>query len=312
MGTALHANAGGGRGSLRFDGRTVIVTGGGTGLGRAHAHEFARRGAFVIVNDPGMTVDGTASGAAAADVVVEEIRAGGGQAMASRDSVIDGHRIVELAMDNRGRIDALINNAGILRDRRFARMSDDDWQAVCDVHLLGAWRVTRAAWPHLLDSDHGRVVFTTSAAGLYGNFGQANYAAAKLALVGLMQTLAREGASRKLFCNAIAPLAATRLSAGVMPDEVAQRLQPECVAPFVAVLAHESCHENGAVFEVGAGWAARLRWQRSPGLRFAGPADGTAEYIAAHWGELTDFSTGCDYPASAEDTLRVALAGGDR
>ncbi len=294
-------------GALRFDGRTVIVTGAGSGLGREYALEFARRGASVVVNGRGVALDGKGTDQPAAALVADEIRAAGGQAIASAVSVVDGALIVEAAIAAFGRVDVLVNNAGILRDRSFAKMTDEDWCAVQDVHLLGAWRTTRAAWPHLLERGCGRILFTASAAGLYGNFGQANYAAAKLGLVGLMRTLAREGAAKNVCSNAIAPLAATRFTRTVMPPELVDRLKPQQVVPLVVALCHESSRENGGLFEVGAGWMARLRWQRSAGLRFDADAGFSAEDVASRWPELADFGAGVDYPDAVEDTLRKAL-----
>ncbi len=285
-------------GHLRFDGRTVVVTGAGSGLGRAYALEFARRGGSVVVN---------ARDTAAAGSVVEEITTAGGHAIASGDSVLDGARIIDTAVAAFGRVDVLVNNAGIIRDRSFARLTDEDWQAVCDVHLSGAWRTTQAAWQHMLKAHYGRVLFTSSAAGLYGNFGQASYSAAKLGLVGLMRTLAREGALKNIYSNAIAPLAATRSTKAVMSADLAGKLRPEQVVPLVVVLAHDSCAENGALFEAGGGWFARLRWERSHGLRFGNGRIPDAEHLAARWGEVVDFSSHAEHPDAIDDSLHRAL-----
>ncbi len=193
--------------TLRFDDRVVVVTGAGAGLGRSHALEFARRGASVVVNDLGGGAHGDGSGSAAADQVVAEIKAAGGEAVANYDSVEEGDAIIGTAMDNFDRVDVVVNNAGILRDASFAKMSDEDWDLIYRVHALGAYRVTKAAWPVMLDQGYGRIVNTASAAGIYGNFGQANYAFAKRGLIGLTNTLALEGARKGIKANAIAPVA---------------------------------------------------------------------------------------------------------
>jgi 3-hydroxyacyl-CoA dehydrogenase/3a,7a,12a-trihydroxy-5b-cholest-24-enoyl-CoA hydratase len=294
---------------LQFEGRSVVITGAGSGLGRAYALEFARRGARVLVNDPGASLDGRASGTPAAVAVAAEITAIGGIAQANTDSVLDGARIVAAAHAAFGGVDVLVNNAGIIRDRSFGKMTEEEWQAVCDVHLTGAWRTTRAAWTHMANSGYGRILFTSSAAALYGNFGQANYGAAKLGVIGLMRTLAREGAGRNIHCNAVAPLAATRFTQALMPAELASRFDPGCVVPLVILLCHAECEENGAVFEAGAGWVAPLRWQRGGGVHFDPGTAFTAETLAACWQQVRQFGPDADYPRSVEDSLRRALAG---
>ncbi len=287
---------------LHFDGRVAIVTGAGGGLGRAYARLLAARGARVVVNDLGGSMHGEGAAPTAADRVVAEIRAAGGEAAANYDSVEDGGRIVQHALDAFGRLDIVINNAGILRDVSFHKMSDEDWEKIYRVHLYGGYQVTRAAWPHLRDQSYGRVIMTSSAAGLYGNFGQANYSSAKLGLLGLAQTLAAEGQKRNVLVNAIAPLAGSRLTETILPPDLVAALRPEYVAPLVAWLCHESCADTGHTFEVGAGWVARVRWQRSRGAFFPLGDELTPEAIAARWADVTEFDDPT-YPTTPMDSF---------
>ena len=284
---------------LRFDGRVAIITGAGGGLGRVYALLFAARGASVVVNDLGGSMDGEGAGTMAADRVVEEIRAAGGEAIASYDSVEHGDRIVQAALDAFGRIDIIVNNAGILRDTSFHKMTEADWEKIYRVHLYGGFKVTHAAWPHLRDQGYGRVIMTSSAAGLYGNFGQANYGSAKLGLLGLANSLAVEGQKRNVLVNTIAPLAGSRLTETILPPDMIAALKPEYVAPLVAYLCHESNHETGQVFEVGAGWAARVRWQRARGLFLPLGDEITLEGIAGQWAVVQNF----DDPAYPETPI---------
>lgn len=287
---------------LRFDERVAIVTGAGGGLGRSHALALARRGARVVVNDLGGDRHGSGASSAAADAVVAEIQAEGGEAVANYDSVEDGARLVEQALDAFGRIDVVINNAGILRDVSFHKITDEEWELVYRVHLLGAYRVTRAAWPHLREQTYGRVVMTSSAAGLYGNFGQSNYSTCKMGLVGLTKTLAVEGAGKNVYVNAIAPIAGTRISETVMPQAVVEKLSPDFVSPIVTYLCHETCAENGGIFEMGAGWFAKLRWQRSAGAKLSADGTLTAEAIADAWEVIGDFSN-AEYPQTVHESF---------
>lgn len=229
--------------SLSFEGQVAIVTGAGGGLGREHALALARRGAKVLVNDLGGAVDGSGGSVSAAQAVVDEIKALGGEAMANGASVTDWvavQAMVQQAVDAWGRVDILVNNAGILRDKSFAKMELEDFRQVVDVHLMGAVHCCKAVWPIMQAQNYGRIVMTTSSSGLYGNFGQSNYGAAKMALVGLMQTLALEGAKYHIHVNALAPTAATRMTEGLMPEAVLAALKPKAVVPAMLVLAHTS------------------------------------------------------------------------
>ncbi|KAI8805235.1 hypothetical protein BJ742DRAFT_821479, partial [Cladochytrium replicatum] len=286
---------------LRFDGRVVLVTGAGGGLGKAYALFFASRGASVVVNDLGGSHTGAGASASAADKVVEEIRAAGGTAVANYDSVEDGEKIVETALKAFGRIDVIINNAGILRDKSFSRMTDDDWDLIMKVHVRGSYKVTKAAWEHMQKQGYGRIINTASAAGLYGNFGQVNYAAAKLALHGFTLTLAREGAKKGITCNTIAPMAASRMTETVLPPEVLASLKPDFVVPLVASLVHETSTETGSVFEVGAGFIAKLRRERTRGAIFKTDSSFTPGAVAARWKDISDF-TNPVYPVNMADT----------
>ena len=225
--------------SIDFKGRVAIVTGAGGGLGRCHALALAARGAKVVVNDLGGARDGSGGSLSAAQAVVEEIRAAGGEAIANGASVTDFAAVqamVQTAIDTWGRVDILVNNAGILRDKTFAKMDIADFRTVVDVHLMGAVHCTKAVWSHMIAQKYGRILMTTSSTGLYGNFGQTNYGAAKLALVGFMQTLALEGAKNDIRVNCLAPTAATRMTEGLMPEAVLAALRPEAVVPAMLVL----------------------------------------------------------------------------
>jgi NAD(P)-dependent dehydrogenase (short-subunit alcohol dehydrogenase family) len=245
---------------LRFDGRVAIITGAGGGLGRSHAIELARRGARILVNDLGGALDGSGSSASAAQRVVDEIIALGGVAAANHDSVSTsrgGEAIVQAALDAFGRVDVLINNAGILRDRAFHKMEADLIDQVIDVHLKGAFYVSRPAFALMREQGYGRIVNTSSASGLFGNFGQANYGAAKAGLAGLTRVLAIEGVEHGIKVNAIAPIALTRMTEGIL-GELASKVSAESVSPLVAFLANEECSVNGNIYSVAGGRIARI------------------------------------------------------
>ena len=292
---------------LSFKGRVVIVTGAGGGLGKAYALLFASRGAKVVVNDLGGSFKGEGASTKAADVVVEEIKKNGGEAVANYDNVLQGEKIVKTAIDTWGRIDIVVNNAGILRDVSFVKMSTKDWDLIQDVHMKGSFLVTRAAWPYMRDQGYGRIIMTASAAGIYGNFGQANYSAAKLGLLGFAKTLAQEGAKKNIFVNTIAPMAGSRMTETVMPPELVKALKPEYVASLVAFLTHESCEENGQLYEVGAGWFSKLRWQRTLGAFMDPTKELTPEDYRDHLKEADDWSK-VDYPQSVLDTNNHVLS----
>jgi len=271
--------------------RVVVVTGAGGGLGREYALTLAREGASVVVNDLGGARDGTGAGSAMADHVVTEIREAGGRAVANYDSVADedgAANIIKTALDEFGAVHGVVSNAGILRDGTFHKMTSENWDAVLKVHLYGGYNVIRAAWPNFREQGFGRVVVATSTSGLFGNFGQTNYGAAKLGLVGLINTLALEGAKYNIHANAIAPVAATRMTEDILPPEALEKLTPEFVAPVVAYLCTEEAADNGSVFVVGGGKVQRVALFQNPGVNFDKPP--TVADVAEQWAEITDLS----------------------
>ena len=293
--------------AVRFEDKVVIVTGAGGGLGRAHALLFARHGAKVVVNDLGGSTHGEGANASAADKVVAEIRAAGGTAVANHDSVTDGGKIVQNALDAFGRVDVVVNNAGILRDKSFAKMEDADWDLVYKVHVEGAYKVTKAAWAHLREQNYGRIIFTASTSGIYGNFGQSNYGMAKLGLYGLTRTLAIEGRKNNILVNAIAPTGGTRMTEGLIPPQVFEQLKPELVSPLVVFLGSEACEETGGLFEVGGGWMGKVRWERSLGIGFDPRAGFSPDDVAANFARICDFE-GAAHPKDNIEAMKEMMA----
>ena len=295
---------------LDFKGRVAIVTGAGGGLGRQHALALAKRGAKVLVNDLGGAVDGSGGSVSAAQAVVDEIRAAGGEALANGASVTDFAAVeamVQHAIDAWGRVDILVNNAGILRDKSFSKMDMADFRLVVDVHLMGAANCCKAVWPHMVAQQYGRILMTTSSTGLYGNFGQANYGAAKLAQVGLMQTLAIEGAKYHIHVNALAPTAATRMTESLFPPQILDALQPEAVVPAMLVLVHESAPSR-TILCAGGGSFEAAHITLTQGIHL-GLGDTVPEQLAQRLAQVTERADE-QVPASgaAQGTLEVQKA----
>ncbi len=274
---------------IRFDGKVAIVTGAGGGLGRQHALELARRGAKVVVNDLGGSMDGSGGSSAAADAVVAEIKAAGGEAIANGSSVTDDAGValmVKQAMDAWGRIDILIANAGILRDKSFAKMEMSDFELVLNVHLMGTVKPTKAVWEIMREQNYGRIVVTTSSSGMYGNFGQSNYGAAKLGIIGFMNTIKLEGQKNNIHINAISPVAATRMTENLMPPAVLEKLKPEYVTPGVVYLCSEEA-PTGAILTAGAGAFALSRIYETEGV-YLGEGGLSVEEVRDNWAKISD------------------------
>ena len=296
--------------SIDFKGRVAIVTGAGGGLGKQHALALAARGAKVVVNDLGGDVHGVGGSVSAAQAVVDEIRAAGGEAIVNGASVTDFvavQAMVQQAMDTWGRVDILVNNAGILRDKSFAKMDLADFRLVVDVHLMGAVHCSKAVWPIMQAQNYGRIVMTTSSSGLYGNFGQANYGAAKMALAGLMQTLSIEGEKNNIRVNCLAPTAATRMTEGLMPEAVLKALEPQAVVPAMLVMASEDA-PNRTIICAGAGSFEVAHITLTQGVHLGLTPD-TPERLAAALAQVTD-RQGETVPlsGSAQGTLEVGKA----
>ena len=274
--------------SISFEGQVAIVTGAGGGLGRSHALELARRGAKVVVNDLGGAMDGTGGSSEAAEKVVSEIQDLGGEAISNGGSVSDRNgakSMVDDAMEAWGRVDILINNAGILRDKSFSKIDLDDFQVVVDVHLMGAVYCTHAVWPIMREQNYGRILMTTSPTGLYGNFGQTNYGAAKLAQVGFMNSLKIEGAKNNVHTNTIAPIAATRMTESLIPEAVHSKLAPESVTPAALFLVSADA-PNGVIMQAEGGRFSVASIVENTGAQLG--ADATPEDVAANYDMISD------------------------
>lgn len=288
--------------SLDFTDKVVIVTGAGGGLGKSHALDFARRGAKVVVNDLGGSVDGSAGTSEAAQGVVDEIMAAGGTAIANGSSVTDDAGVANMisqTMDAFGRIDVLVNNAGVLRDKSFAKMEIDDFTFVVDVHLFGTLKPTKAVWPIMKEQGYGRIMVTSSSSGLYGNFGQANYGAAKMGVVGFINTLKLEGQKDNIHINALAPVAWTRMTSNLMPPEMEEMLKPEQVTPAVVFMCSENA-PTGKIICAGAGAFASAHIVETRGMYLG--ADPSAEQVAENWEQISKI----------DDQAEALFQGGDQ
>ena len=276
---------------IDFTGRVAIVTGAGGGLGRNHAIELAKRGAKVVVNDLGGSRDGAGSSTFAAAHVVEEIKAVGGEAVSNYDNVATpegGERIVQTAIDAFGKVDILVNNAGILLDSTFAKMDEKNWDAVVAVHLKGTFCVTKPAFLHMRDQGYGRIVMTTSGAGLFGSFGQSNYASAKMAVVGLANVLKLEGAKYNVKTNVLSPVAGTRLTEDIVPPEIFRKMRVDFVTPVVLYMCSEECQDSGMIINAGLGYFSRSAMMTGQGVILSdGDRIPTPEEVKENWGRIT-------------------------
>ena len=279
--------------TIRYDNRVAIVTGAGAGLGRSHALLLASRGAKVVVNDPGGSVDGTGGANAVADTVVAEIRAAGGEAVASYGSVSDekaAQGIIDTAMNTWGRLDILVNNAGILRDKSFNKMENEDFRVVVDVHLMGTVYCTKAAWQIMRAAKYGRIVVTTSGSGTVGNFGQANYGAAKMAVNGFINVLRHEGQSYNIKLNAISPSARTRMTEDLINPEILEFMKPELVSPAVAWMCSEQCDVSGEIIAANAGAYSVVKYFQTEGAQFDPAEEVTVDMFAEAWPQISDLT----------------------
>tara|TARA_B100001250_G_scaffold229399_1_gene196932 strand:- start:63 stop:962 length:900 start_codon:yes stop_codon:yes gene_type:complete len=292
--------------TISFKDKVVIVTGSGNGLGRSHALQFAQRGAKIVVNDLGGAVDGSGGSSEAAEKVVDEINQNGGEAIANGSSVTDKagvKKLVEDTMAAFGRIDVLVNNAGVLRDKSFGKMALDDFEFVVDVHLMGSVYCTKAVWPIMVEQNYGRIVMTSSSSGVYGNFGQTNYGAAKLGVVGFMNSLKIEGQKYNIKVNSLIPVAATRMTESLMPKEALEKLQPDVVSPAVLFMASEDA-PTGIMLSAGAGVYALAQIIQAPGVALTGD-DANPDKIAERWNEISDMSEAKALFAGGEHSAEI-------
>ena len=293
--------------AIRFDDKVAIVTGAGGGLGKQHALEFARRGAKVVVNDLGGAVDGSGGASDAANAVVEEIKAEGGEAIANGSSVADKDGVSKMVadtMDKWGRIDILVNNAGILKDKSFHKMTTEEFDQVMDVHFQGSFYVSHAVYPIMREQNFGRIIFTTSSGGLCGNFGQANYGSAKMGMIGLMNCLKVEGQKYNVFSSAVAPIAFSRMTDSLFPEGIGERFMPEYVTPAVIYLASDG-GPNGAIIGAGAGVFTRFRIFETMGLSLGTGNDMTPENIALGWDSVSDMDDARELFHGPEQTIKI-------
>lgn len=290
---------------LGFDGRVAVITGGGGGLGKAYALLLAERGARVVVNDLGGTFDGKGADSTPAQKVVDQIKSAGGEAVANYESVSEwesAQKIIQAAIDHYGQIDILINNAGILRDKSLLKMEIADYLKVIEVHLNGTYYCTKAAFAHMREQSYGRIVSTASAAGVYGNFGQTNYGAAKMGIVGLMNCVCQEGARYGVLANTVVPTAGTRLTATVMPPDVVDKVKPEYVAPMVVYMCSEQFQESGKIYTAGGGYFSRAAVVEGPGIFLDTAAGITPDMIAEQIEKISSLEGGREYSSAMDQT----------
>ncbi|MBS4021673.1 MAG: SDR family oxidoreductase [Dethiobacter sp.] len=293
---------------IRFDGRVAVVTGAGGGLGKAYALLLASRGAKVVVNDLGGSVDGLGADAAPAQKVADEIMALGGEAVANYNSVSEwesAQKIIQSAIDNYGKIDILINNAGILRDKSILKMELDDYLKIMAVHLNGTFFCTKAAFAHMRQQNYGRIVSTSSTAGVYGNFGQTNYGTAKMGIAGLMNSVKQEGARCGILANTIIPTAGTRITATVMPQDIVEKIKPEYVAPIVAWLCSEQCNVSGKMFTAGGGYFSRAAVVEGPGVFFDPERELTVEMVVEKLEQISSVKDGREFDSAMEQSFHI-------